>query len=817
MRLLTWYRDQELRFTVHDSPDYYQLKVSVFNDDKKTDLIGETWVSLEDLVVPGGGQNELWHNLNCKGKYAGDIRIELTYYDTRPREEKPAERRRDSARNGLDETGRESLSGPRLPKALKRRPLPADPTDSSPLRPTMPTHSQSSPLSFTPPLQQQPPQYSRAPQISHHRYPQNGYVHDPLAGGTQSYHFPAQGNIAMAPSPQCMESALPEIYDPGETDYIPGNILGRYDSFENEEEEFRQPQHLQATEYREVSPISLLPRQSLPQQPRHRGQPPSLPHSNSSPLLANYHKIPGDGRSHVDQSHDHGFYGSSPLHSYQASPTPLASSHTSYGYEPRSMQPSVEDDEPPPPPPAHRSSGSQLAQYESPTQNRYQPGSAPAPLNIRSSRNSASPTPYGVQGMEPYPQDEYRFTPSPSSGRGLSRPGASGYSDAQRAHYAQPQRRQSQDPAMMSRPGEGSYVMPPSLVAGYNPRSVGDQPSFPHPEQRMNPRVGNGPGFAPMHQHSASYETQLGGHSNSLPDVAMPKAPAARGGNQAHRSSAPIIKPQAVSPATRTPIRKSVSPQPGPRPRETRPSSVPFSPDSYDAFNPNIASAVSVKPPGAQYSSPELAKQASRQALRETSREEEPIIGDDGRIIDPSDHLPTETWAPEPDRKNARKAPEPTTRSRPSPQGAQPMPPAGRRPLRDGAARPHSITTPIYAHSPDTVSPSSPSRNRLQKRLLVTPTQPSSSPAVPTLHSMPRSLPRTSTADYPLREHENYGYAGGSPHPARGSPNGPPPIPAKLPIVAGQEDYDTLSLSEEMRRIDIGVGAGSGRTRRRGF
>jgi hypothetical protein len=80
--------DQELRYTVHDSPDYYQLKISVFNDDKKMDLIGETWVDLKEVVVAGGGQNDLWHNLNCKGKYAGEIRIEITYYDTRPKQEK---------------------------------------------------------------------------------------------------------------------------------------------------------------------------------------------------------------------------------------------------------------------------------------------------------------------------------------------------------------------------------------------------------------------------------------------------------------------------------------------------------------------------------------------------------------------------------------------------------------------------------------------------------------------------------------------------------------------------------------------------------
>ena len=59
-----------MRFTVHDSPDYYQLKVSVFNDDRKTEMIGETWVALEKIIVPGGGQNDLWHQLNCKGRFA---------------------------------------------------------------------------------------------------------------------------------------------------------------------------------------------------------------------------------------------------------------------------------------------------------------------------------------------------------------------------------------------------------------------------------------------------------------------------------------------------------------------------------------------------------------------------------------------------------------------------------------------------------------------------------------------------------------------------------------------------------------------------
>ncbi|KAI5280513.1 hypothetical protein KEM52_004121, partial [Ascosphaera acerosa] len=96
------------------------MKVSCFNDDKKTDLIGETWLNLEDIIVPGGGKKDLWQTLNCKGKYAGDLRIELTYYDTRERrhrkhhhhhKKKPADQRK-----------------PAADRRIKRRPLPSNPT-----------------------------------------------------------------------------------------------------------------------------------------------------------------------------------------------------------------------------------------------------------------------------------------------------------------------------------------------------------------------------------------------------------------------------------------------------------------------------------------------------------------------------------------------------------------------------------------------------------------------------------------------------------------------------------------------------------------
>ncbi|KZL74627.1 C2 domain-containing protein [Colletotrichum tofieldiae] len=124
--------DQELRFAVHDSPDYYQLKVSVFHDDKKTDLIGETWIDLRDIIVPGGGQNDIWRNLMFKGKYAGEVRMEITYYDQRPKPEKPVAKPKPVE---AEPTENHYATIPR--KQIKRRPLPSDPfTGEAPAAPS---------------------------------------------------------------------------------------------------------------------------------------------------------------------------------------------------------------------------------------------------------------------------------------------------------------------------------------------------------------------------------------------------------------------------------------------------------------------------------------------------------------------------------------------------------------------------------------------------------------------------------------------------------------------------------------------------------
>jgi hypothetical protein len=268
----TFRRDQELRYTVHDSPDYYQLKVSVFNDDKKTELIGETWVDLKDVVVPGGGQNDLWHNLGCKGKYAGEIRIEITYYDSRPKQEK-AEPVKQAATSGADEGGRDSLKGPRQPKAaVKRRPLPSDPvTGAAPASPVViPDHVQDPPRGYpssptaAPGHGQTPPrgyQYPQPAAPDHFQTPPRGYQQP---NGTQD-HGPTPPRGIQQPSVgpdhnqtpprgyQGPPSAIPDHVQTPQRGYQTSNYIPNQSPLQNVEYSIPSQQFAQPQSY-EISP-----------------------------------------------------------------------------------------------------------------------------------------------------------------------------------------------------------------------------------------------------------------------------------------------------------------------------------------------------------------------------------------------------------------------------------------------------------------------------------------------------------------------------------------------------------------------------------
>ncbi|TGJ63741.1 hypothetical protein EYR41_011636 [Orbilia oligospora] len=125
--------DAELRFPVHDSADYRQLKIVIFTDDKKTELIGECIVNLDNILdTSGGGQSDGWHQCKCRGRYAGDIRVELTFWDERPRETAPLQvnTRQVTAFEKEDYLKRpeKPLAGPRRPGVPARnRELPERP------------------------------------------------------------------------------------------------------------------------------------------------------------------------------------------------------------------------------------------------------------------------------------------------------------------------------------------------------------------------------------------------------------------------------------------------------------------------------------------------------------------------------------------------------------------------------------------------------------------------------------------------------------------------------------------------------------------
>lgn len=805
--ILTAPRDQELRFTVHESPDYYQLKVSVFNDDKKTELIGETRVGLEEIIVPGGGQNDTWHNLYCKGRFAGEIRIELTYYDTRPKEDRAAERPSELVVEAHQEPSRDSVGGPRGPKFPKRRPLPANPTGTS--RPGMPEHAHSSPLPqpaqsiIHQPIPSHPePRQGRDPRLeptpssgNQYHYPQHPSSIGPLNG----HDHPNQDwKIGHRNDIQEYNNYLEDDHKQDMASHVPAQIpynrhYAQDTPMQPKHNLPRHPGHgeprpnayrtdTQFANYSSVEPYDYeqaSPDQGLynPYSDGYSQSPPAVPHGNSMPdvrpavdpiVIGNNsqrHSLP-DGRHYNERS---------PVHQH--------SHNSSFDSYPNPHQ-NIAGDDVPPPPPAHRTnsgmSHSPLDNGRSQSEScAHVPGTAP--LNIRKERGSFSNSPlsqvqtngshadYGPSTSPPHAQ-HYTHSSAMTAPRPVHAPVA-----ARDAYH-----RRSMSPT------RNGQAMPPSLVPGYEAAPTSDVPqNVLHRESMNHGHSGNNEAI-PQYQAAPSQHTQPRPHHAATIHTQSPLQALARGPDQRpHRASAPMPQPRAVSPDRRIPARKSVSPQPESAMSDRRGSGIPFGPDSYDALNPYISSGSAGMSPGARYSTPEQAKEAAYQHEREKQLGDGPIIGSDGRVIDPSDHLPTDTWAPEPEAKAPKKTAQVNIRFRNSPQGAQPMPQSSRRPLHDSSARPASASTPGYSNSPnnatENISPTSAARSRLQKRTRASPAQPSSSPIVPTVNTaLQNPVLRSTASDYPLQEHENYGY-GNSPTCGRPSPSGvPPPVPGKV-------------------------------------
>lgn len=819
-----------MRFTVHDSPDYYQLKVSVFNDDKKTELIGETWISLDKIIGPGGGQNDLWHQLNWKGKYAGEIRIELTYYDTRPKDEKVEEKRQATPVNGsAEQPAREGVGGPRQHKVAKRRPLPADPTKHN--------HTQSSPAAYT-----LPPQNDQIPSRMSQGVDQGADYRTEVTRQSSTHHHQLQTYDERG-QPLSDQKDAYNSYDP--YDHPPAfspSSMPQHHSTESRS-------HLLHQEVEQNDHRSSLPRHSdyethnrnLSIALDSHDHNSSLQRSSEQEVPSRHHSMDA-GQYDYRTSTSRNLAYETPIRHYSTgaehhshrnslprnSEYETAARHPSLGANDNwssPVQPTIDNESPPPPPPAHRSSG-----LQSPTQpggrahpDTYPPLSAPAPLKIRNHKGSATASPLSqVHSNDP-------------TGRYISSAPIT-TSVPSYAAYSLPDQRRSQNLLSESPTRELGYDLPPSLIPGYGSSIAQDGPEEIFDEDLIGAGQVHSREPSPQHQAMPTRNTQ----PSTYPSPSYNTHPAPRNdpyasprtegqsplrllenGSQERTpqsSSTPItMKPLPITPDPRAPARKPVSPAP-----ERRLSAIPFSPDSYDAFNPSASSSPIINSAGPKYKTPDQAREAQREREKELRLDEGPIISHNGRVIDPSDHLPTDTWAPEPETKQPRRGPEVTLRFRHSPQGAQPMPPSGtRRAIQDTPTRPHSIGAPTYAHSPEPISAG---RNRLLKKSRVSPAHPASSPSVPTLanensYTSRMTMTRASKTDYPMREY-GYGSDGSPGYNVSDSPGVPPPVPGKIPISAGPSNDDDMSLSvlsEEMRRIDIGVGGGQSRSRRSRF
>ena len=750
--------DQELRFTVHDSPDYNQIKISVFSEDKRTDLIGEAWADLTKIVVPGGGKDDLWQGLNCKGKYAGELRIELTYYDSRPKPENVPE-----SVVGTEDL-RQSLGS--AAARVKRRPLPNNPNSGHVTpdmigQPAPPGRAKHGPRDFRTPARAN----SMPPESLPYSQPHPGYG-QPL----QEYEHPNSSSMAEPMDRTPPNQYYGEYYQPIEPQEYLENVYDPQDDL--------LPQ----------LPPSNRPRGSLPPQPRYgtrqvqpvpQARPQShigLPHSYSAPVVP--HSQP------QSQNYDDGYQ----LRTDYPEPIPdLEYQHqqvgarqrrydippgwqSEYGDSYASMQPYVEDEEAPapPPPPMHSNSAPVVPQFASPRGHSYSSPASAYGITPPSARNHSVPNSSPLQNIERRYDQPQRTPVSGHAARGRSVDDYTPLSERSSYDSSPSGYIPGQTPSPYSSHQPTARPLPPQ-----SRHSVADPyyttPSRPHPLSQEVPRPRSPqpylpqgpPGSSPLPNDHSPYQQDYRGRD--APPLIKPRAlsPRPRPPRSAQSESAarpkssysiqhPIrafessdnsplstSQPNARLPqpssAGSTPLRKSISSHPAPLNTTALSPSTPFSPESFDVHNPHAQRSVldnQVSP-----HSPYQVRPGSDAVPRDGQNG--PIVGWHGQEIDPSDHLPVDSWAPEPERKTPVKT-YGLGRDRDfGPRSAHNS--AGRNLSKDTVINVRMKSAPpIQQQAPPPPPPEpeqpSPTRNRLQKK----------------------SGPGRSPALEALREHHNY-------------------------------------------------------------
>ena len=646
--------DQEIRFTVHDSPDYHNLKISIFSEDKRTDLIGEAWVSLENILNPGGGKADLWQGLNYKGKYAGELRLELTYYDTRPKPEGVA----DSV-VGMEDFRHGSGSGS---GKVKRRPLPSNPpsghvTPDTIGQPVVPGRAKHGPREITAHMRAN----SMPPESIVRSQPQTVYAAPTPVHANQLGSSPGTSTYQTPPAQHYQE--YNEYQEP--------------EQYETSYDQISQPDFLPQLppSNRQRAAVAPLPRfnnaPELPAIPRiHPQNHIGLPHSHSSPAVP---QMNHDMNLYDDEQQLRLEY-PEPIPDLDYQHQQVESRHrrsdTGAGWDARRQDPydhmhTHEVHDAPPPPPMHSNSAPVVPHYSSnnspvmstppsahsgtPYSGRHYsvPNSSPlqsiertfgTPQRPAMHNYNSSPEPRSYEGtpasLLPGQSQSPYARPSPPS-----RPMANRHSIADPYNTTPPRRHPLAQEVPRPRSPQTQYQQE---LPGSSPFPVDHQP-YQHDYRRDDMPPVMRRAISPQPPRPPPQQSNSTTRPKSSYSIQHPVRSFESADNSPLSTSRPSPGINTQVPRV-TPNRKTVSPNVTPH---SAGSGIPFSPDSFDVHNPNALQ--STIPVGNSPHTPYQVKPGSAALPRDGASG--PIVGWHGQEIDPSDHLPIDSWAPEPEKK----------------------------------------------------------------------------------------------------------------------------------------------------------------------
>lgn len=743
---------------MHESPDYYSLKLSLFNDDKKAELISETWINLDEVLHRGGGQSDGWHSLSFKGKYAGEIRIELTYYDSRARAEKTRDSVKERKRSVIEatnaEAGRATL-GPRQLPAVKRRPLPNDPVSGSSTSPDPRRGSGQMNQAYTPEsFEQQASTMQIAYNTSHEnvsggRSENTAFVQphtelEPSMGHHMSLRHPSPRRkpVQSAYNSQEAYSTDPEFVDDENSFFEYSDdpyALQAVDAGEDHHGEIRASSWSAQPRHNRIDALAA----TSPSKPYH----PPLPHAQSAPILGDHaHSLHNRDYGNLDHN-SHQAIGTSPQNYDDYSNYMIGSpAHKQNDYydDPNCQFDSNEP--PPPPPPTHRNSAPPAAMYTR-RNAAAQGNTVPRPLHSAASAGGLhSEQIHYTHRQGPSIQGQ-RFDNSEQYSTGSPRG----------AH----QRQEWRDSA-----GAVGYIRP-SPQGPSNGRQE-HAPVYEYDAVFAEPQYRPDPSNRFLNQQRQATTLPL----NQL------------GGNTQQYRQSPVYTPQngrsprlhtAGAQYQNTPAQRNIAPRSSiDHQSQHLRQTTPYSPESYANLNPRSnqgtpAPANAPSPLHSPQPPPTYTGQPAPPPI-----EASPILRSDGQAVDPADQLPIDSWAPEPERKGGSRPSVVVNVKRFGPRSAPATPLPVRLSGPAGGLSPGSPQTPNMGGG----SPGA-GRSRLG--------QPS-----------PRgnnNSPLTPSSSHALNSNFSSAY--------------PPPVPSKIPLghTGAVEDYgpggNMTALSQEMQNIEL--------------